>query len=146
MQIRTMTISDYDGLYALWMSCEGMGLNDVDDSREGIARFLRRNTTTCFAALEGNTIVGCILAGHDGRRGYIYHTAVKPECRSQGIGKALVEAALAALREQNISKVALVAFSRNEAGNVFWERMGFTQRDDLNYRDKPLVDMKRIDT
>jgi len=146
MQIRIMTVNDYDGLYALWTSCKGMGLNDVDDSPEGIERYLRRNPSTSFVAAEGDAIVGCILAGHDGRRGYIYHTAVKPECRSQGIGKALVEAALAALREENIGKVALVAFSRNEAGNAFWERMGFTMRDDLSYRNKNLVEMVRIDT
>lgn len=128
MEIRVMTSEDYDGLYALWTSCKGMGLNDVDDSREGIVRFLRRNPTTCFVAQEEDTILGCILAGHDGRRGYIYHTAVKPEHRGKGIGKALV------------------AFSRNEAGNAFWERMGFTQRDDLSYRNRTLVDMIRIDT
>lgn len=146
MQIRTMTVNDYAGLYALWTSCKGMGLNDVDDSPEGIERYLRRNQSTCFVAVEAGEIVGCIMAGHDGRRGYIYHTAVKPERRVQGIGKALVDAAMAALREEGISKVALVAFSRNEAGNAFWERMGFTRRDDLSYRNKTLADMNRMDT
>lgn len=146
MQIRIMTVNDYHGLYALWTSCKGMGLNDVDDSPEGIARYLRRNPSTCFVAVESGEIVGCIMAGHDGRRGYIYHTAVKPECRGQGIGKALVQAAMEALREEGISKVALVAFARNEAGNAFWERMGFTRRDDLSYRNKTLVDMNRMDT
>lgn len=146
MQIRIMTVDDYVGLYALWTSCKGMGLNDVDDSAEGIERYLRRNPSTCFVAVEAGEIVGCIMAGHDGRRGYIYHTAVKPERRVQGIGKALVDAAMAALREEGISKVALVAFSRNEAGNAFWERMGFTRRDDLSYRNKTLADMNRMDT
>ena len=146
MELRVMVPEDYDGIHALWMSCKGMGLNDVDDSREGIGRFLRRNPATCFVALEGDAIVGCIMAGHDGRRGYIYHTAVKPECRGRGIGRALVEAALTALREERISKVALVAFSRNEEGNAFWECMGFTLRNDLSYRNKTLVDMIRMDT
>ncbi|MBQ8312828.1 MAG: GNAT family N-acetyltransferase [Clostridia bacterium] len=146
MELRVMTPQDYDGLYALWTSCKGMGLNDVDDSREGIERYLRRNPTTSFVAVEDGEIVGCIMAGHDGRRGYIYHTAVKPERRGHGIGTALVEAAMAALRDEQISKVALVAFARNEVGNAFWERMGFTQRDDLSYRNKSLVDMKRMDT
>ncbi len=146
MQIRVMSIADYDGLYALWTSCKGMGLNDVDDSREGIGRYLRRNPTTSFVAVEDGAVVGCIMVGHDGRRGYIHHTAVKPECRGRGIGTALVEAAMAALREELISKVALVAFSRNEVGNAFWERMGFTQREDLTYRNKSLVAMTRMDT
>jgi len=76
MTIRIMTIDDYDRVYALWLSCRGMGLNDIDDSKEGVARFLRRNPSTVFVAEEGNRIVGVIMAGHDGRRGYIHHTAV----------------------------------------------------------------------
>lgn len=144
--IRTMTIHDYDRLYELWLSCAGMGLNDVDDSREGIARYLERNPKTSFVAEVDGRIVGCIMAGHDGRRGYIHHTAVHPEYRKQGIASALVEAALAVLKDEGISKVALVVFSRNETGNAFWERQGFTGRDDLTYRNRTLVEMTRIDT
>jgi len=146
MDIRVMTIEDYDGLYALWLSCKGMGLNDVDDSRDGVERYLRRNPTTSFVAVEVGRIVGCIMAGHDGRRGYIYHTAVHPDCRKMGIGAALVNAALEALKRENISKVALVVFSRNETGNAFWERMGFTLREDLCYRNRNLVELVRMDT
>lgn len=146
MDIRVMCAEDYDGLYALWTSCKGMGLNSVDDSREGIARYLERNPRTSFVAVEDGRVVGCIMAGHDGRRGYIYHTAVHPNRRRQGIGHGLVEAALAALRREGISKVALVAFARNEAGNAFWEQEGFTLRDDLAYRNRTLVDMIRMDT
>lgn len=146
MTIRTMQTSDYDAVYALWLSCKGMGLNSVDDSREGIARYLRRNPSTCFVAEENGAIAGVILAGHDGRRGYIYHAAVRPDLRGQGIGKALVDSAIGALKAEGITKVALVAFSRNEAGNVFWEKMGFNQRTDLAYRNKKLCDMERIDT
>ena len=146
MNIRVMTKQDYEKVYALWLSCKGMGLNDVDDSREGIARYLRRNPTTSFVAEAEGNIVGCIMAGHDGRRGYIHHTAVRPECRKQGVGTALVEAALTALRAEGISKVALVAFGRNETGNAFWARQGFSLREDLSYRNRTLVDMIRMDT
>lgn len=146
MIIRTMHIDDYDQLYALWLSCTGMGLNSVDDSREGIARYLRRNPTTCFAAEEDGRIVGAILCGHDGRRGYISHTAVHPDFRGRQLGTQLVDAALAALRAEGIAKVVLVVFSRNEGGNAFWEKMGFTTRPDLTYRNKTLVEMERIDT
>ncbi len=146
MLIRTMTISDYDAVYALWLSCAGMGLNSMDDSREGIGRFLHRNPSTCFVAESGGEISGCIMAGHDGRRGFIYHTAVRPGCRRQGIGGALVRAALDALQEEGISKTALVVFARNEAGNAFWERMGFAAREDLVYRNCALREMERIDT
>lgn len=146
MEIRPMTADDYSAVYALWLSCKGMGLNNIDDSEAGIGQYLRRNPDTCFVAEENNAIVGVILAGNDGRRGYIHHTAVSPECRGRGIGSALVESALQALRQCGISKVALVAFSSNRVGNAFWERMGFTVREDLVYRNKCLTEMTRIDT
>jgi len=91
--------------------------------------------TTNFVAEVNNAIVGVILCGNDGRRGYIYHTIVKFNCRKQGIGKALVEAAINALKEEIIYKVALVIFSNNDLGNSFWESVGFTKRDDLIYRN-----------
>lgn len=138
MHLRTMTLKDYDAVYALWLSCPGMGLNDTDDSREGIERFLKRNPDTCFVAEEEGKILGAILTGHDGRRGHIGHTAVLPEYQHRGIGKALVEAALQSLEKQGITKVNLVAFASNKEGNAFWERMGFTAREDLIYRNREL--------
>lgn len=146
MRIRRMTMDDYDRLYALWLSCKGMGLNDVDDSREGIARYLARNPNTCFVAEEEGVLAGAILAGHDGRRGYIYHTAVSPDYRRRRIGAALVESALDALRNEGISKAALVVFSHNEDGNAFWESREFSMREDLAYRNRALVTMVRKDT
>ena len=91
-------------------------------------------------------IIGVILSGHDGRRGYIYHTAVNDDYRGQGIGTILVENTMNALKEEGINKVALVAFCRNKIGNEFWENRGFTVREDLVYRNKALVELKRIDT
>ncbi|MDY3791776.1 MAG: GNAT family N-acetyltransferase [Oscillospiraceae bacterium] len=146
MTIRKITIGDYEKMYALWLSCKGMGLNDTDDSKEGIKRFLDLNPETCFAACENDRIIGVILAGNDGRRGFIYHTAVSPDCRGRGVGTALVNAALEALKNLGIAKTALVVFDRNETGNAFWEKQGFTARNDLVYRNKALVDMVRIDT
>ena len=87
-----------------------------------------------------------ILAGHDGRRGFIHHTAVSPLHRKEGIGTKLSDEALRALKKEGITKVALVAFKRNQQGNEFWEKHGFQVREDLNYRNKALVDLKRIDT
>ncbi|MBQ8510120.1 MAG: GNAT family N-acetyltransferase [Clostridia bacterium] len=145
MTIRPMTIADYDAVYALWMSCTGMGLNNLDDSREGIERFLARNPDTCFVA-EEDGIIGVILTGSDGRRGYIYHTAVHPAHRKRGIGSALVQRTLDALKAIGIHKAALVVFARNADGNAFWEKLGFTVRDDLTYRNLTLTEMVRIDT
>lgn len=144
--IRKMTIDDYEEVYALWMSCEGMGLNDIDDSRDGIARFLDRNPDTCFTAESDNRMIGVIMAGNDGRRGYIYHTAVHPDFRDQGIGASLVDAAMNALKALGITKTALVVFERNHDGNAFWEKQGFTVRSDLIYRNKAIREMTRIDT
>jgi ribosomal protein S18 acetylase RimI-like enzyme len=146
MTIRKMTSDDYDGLYALWMSTPGMGLNTTDDSREGITKYLMRNPTTSFVAECDGEIVGCILCGHDGRRGYIYHTAVKASERGRGIGSALLERAMNALASEKITKVALVVFTRNEIGDRFWENRGFIQRNDLVYRNRNIIELERIDT
>ena len=146
VDVRLMTIDDYDKVYALWLSCAGMGLNNLDDSREGIEKYFARNPETCFVAEEDGSIAGVIIAGNDGRRGYIYHTAVNPDYRRRGIGSELVDKALNALKSLGINKVALVVFSRNENGNAFWEKVGFTVRDDLTYRNISLADIVRIDT
>ena len=144
--IRVMNTEDYDRVYALWMSCKNMGFNNLDDSRQGIEKYLKRNPSTCFVAEQDDAIVGVILAGHDGRRGFIHHMAVAEDCRRQGIATDLLDQALAALKEEGINKAALLVFNRNEAGNAFWERQGFTVRDDVTYRNKELTEMIRIDT
>ena len=145
--IRPMDIAHYDQLRALWLSTPGMGLNDLDDSREGIAKFIARNPRTSFVATEnGFDVIGAIMCGHDGRRGYIYHTCVRADMQGKGIGRTLVEAALDALKAEGIHKAALVVFQRNEKGNVFWEKLGFTVREDLTYRNRTLTEMVRMDT
>ncbi len=146
MKYRTMTTADYEAVYDLWLSCKGMGLNNVDDSKDGIDRFLKRNPETCFVAEENSEIIGVILAGNDGRRGYIYHTAVSPAHRHKGIASKLLEKSLTALSDIGITKAALVVFDNNKDGNVFWEKQNFTVREDLVYRNKTLTEMKRIDT
>ena len=88
--IRRMTIEDYDGVKALWMSIKGFAIRSLDDSREGVARFLTRNPDTSVVAVEDNRIVGAILCGHDGRRGCLYHVCVAENYRMRGIGKAMV--------------------------------------------------------
>lgn len=144
--IRQMTIADYDDVYSFWLNTPGMGLNDIDDSRDGIAKYLERNPRTCYVAVEQDRIVGAILSGHDGRRGYIYHTAVDAAMRKRGIGTALVQAAMDALKAEGISKAALVVFANNSIGNAFWEKRGFAVRTDLHYRNKAILDLKRRDT
>lgn len=146
MTIKLLTCYDHPRVSKLWLSTPGMGLNTADDGEEGFARYLRRNPNTCFIAEEEEALVGVILAGHDGRRGYLYHLAVLPAYRNRGIGRALVDAAMSALEKEGIHKTALVVFSKNAAGNAFWEKIGFTAREDLVYRNKNIHSMERIDT
>jgi len=146
LNIRTMTIDDYERVYDLWINTPGMGLNSIDDSRGGIEKYLKRNPTSCFVAESDDKIVGVIISGHDGRRGYIYHTAVLQQYRKLGIAKCLVDKAIEALDKEGINKVALVAFNKNEIGNSFWENIGFDERTDLVYRNKNIHELDRIDT
>lgn len=146
MTIRKMRLMDYEGAYALWLSCSGMGLNTIDDSKDGVALFLARNPDTCFVAEENGALIGVVMAGSDGRRGYIYHAAVDSNYRRQGIGTALVRTALDALKSIGITKTALVVFGHNAAGNSFWEKMGFSQRSDLVYRNITLIEADKINT
>ena len=135
MTIRTMAIEDSDGVYALWMSIKGFAIRSVDDSREGVSIFLKRNPTTSVVAEENGKIVGAILCGHDGRRGCMYHVCVAEEYRMHGIGRQMVVMAMEALKKERINKVSLIAFTKNDIGNAFWKKIGWTKREDLNYYD-----------
>ena len=117
IEYRLMTIEDYEQAYDLWILC-GNGLNNKDDSREGIDRYLKRNPTTSFVAVCEEKVVGVILCGHDGRRGIIQNACVSPEYRRFGIGSKLVDLALEALKAEGINKVLLVAFKKNEGGII----------------------------
>ena len=133
MEIRVMKAEDYDKLYELWMTIKGFGIRSIDDSREGVARFLKRNPTTSVTAWDGDTLIGAILCGHDGRRAGLYHVCVKEAYRKHGIGQKLVERCLEALKKEKISKVNLIAFKKNEVGNRFWQKLGWKYCDNVNY-------------
>lgn len=133
--IRTMTAKDYEQVHALWMQISGFGIRSVDDSREGVERFLKRNPQCSIVAERDGNIIGSILCGHDGRRGCLYHVCVHPDFRKQGIGKAMVIQAMQALKREQINKVCLIAFTKNDIGNAFWKEIGWTKREDLNYYD-----------
>lgn len=133
--IRAMTSEDYDNVHALWMKIKGFAIRSIDDSREGVERFLTRNPGISVVAEEDGKIVGAILCGHDGRRGCMYHVCVDPDYRLKGIGKSMVVFAMEALRKEKINKVSLIAFTQNDVGNAFWKEIGWTKREDLNYYD-----------
>ncbi len=135
VNIRTMTIEDYEGVHALWLSIKGFSIRSIDDSYEGVEKFLRRNPGTSIVAEEDGEIIGAILCGHDGRRATFYHVCVREDRRKQGIGKAMVVMAMNELKKEKINKVALIAFTKNDVGNAFWKSIGWKQRTDLNYYD-----------
>jgi len=130
-----MTIEDYDQVYDLWTRIRGFALRSIDDSYEGVERFLRRNPTTSVVAVEDGRIVGSILCGNDGRRGCFYHVCVDECYRRKGIGRKMVVMAMEALKDEKVNKVCLIAFTRNDIGNAFWNTIGWTKRQDLNYYD-----------
>ena len=138
MMIREMREEDYEEVYALWQSVKGMGLRSIDDSKEGICRFLKRNPSTSIVAVENEKVVGSVLCGHDGRRGCFYHVSVHSGHRRKGFATQMVSVAMEALKKEKISKVTLIAFKKNDIGNKFWNTIGWLRRDDLNYYEYTL--------
>ena len=133
IRIQPMTVEDYDDVRALWMTIRGFGIRALDDSREDIERFIARNPTTSVVARDGDRIVGSILCGSDGRQGALYHVCVAKEYRRRGIGTQMVAFCMHQLRYMGINKVSLIAFTTNEAGNAFWNKIGWTKKTNVNY-------------
>ncbi len=133
MIIRKMTIGDYEEAFEMWLQAGESGIRTKEDSHEGIERFLERNPDTSFIAEIDGRIVGVLMCGQDGRRGYIYHTAIRDPSRSRTIGKALLSAMSEAMNRLQIAKVGLLIDGENDSGSVFWEQQGWIKRDDLMY-------------
>ena len=132
IQILPMGEEDYDAVRALWMTIRGFGIRALDDSREDVIRFIRRNPTTSVVAVADGRIVGSILCGSDGRQGTLYHVCVAREYRRRRIGTRMVGYCMTRLREMGINKVSLIAFANNDAGNAFWQQIGW-KKSDVNY-------------
>lgn len=135
-QIAEMTAEDYDEVLALWRSTEGIGLDEGTDSREGMVAYLHRNPGLSFVARQQSRIVGAVLCGHDGRRGYLHHLAVDSACRHQGIGRMLVDTCLRKLGVLGIRKCNIFLFSNNETGEDFWKQVGWQERAELKVLQK----------
>lgn len=142
--IKVMTIDDYNELFKMWVNTPNMGLRSLDDSKEGISRFLKRNPNTNFVAYEDNKLVGAILSGHDGRRGYVYHTVVLPEYRRRGIASSLIRAAVGALQKEGITRVCLNVMETNEQGKNFWISKGWEKKDFLAFYSKAITDKENL--
>ena len=135
LELHEMTVADYEETYALWEESEGIGLGE-SDRRDAIASFLERNPGSSFVARIDGRLVGAVLCGNDGRRGFIHHLAVAPSHRHAGIGRALVARCLEGVAELGIAKCHLFVFHENDAGNEFWRRTGWTERAELKMFSK----------
>jgi ribosomal protein S18 acetylase RimI-like enzyme len=131
------SIEAYDQVMSLWQLCEGIGLSGAD-SKRNIKYYLERNPALSFVAQRNDVMVGAVLSGHDGRRGYIHHLAVHPDYRNKGIGKKLVERCLVALQSIGIQKCHLFIFNNNTEGIRFWNSIGWTQRFDISLISKTI--------
>ncbi|MBQ1822448.1 MAG: GNAT family N-acetyltransferase [Lachnospiraceae bacterium] len=132
ISLREMRPEDFEAVHELWMSIHGFAIRSVDDSYEGVLRFLKRNPGCSVVAEKAGEVVGSILCGHDGRTACFYHVCVREDCRKHGIGKEMVTFCMRALQREQVSKISLVAFMNNEVGNQFWNAEGWTRRQDLN--------------
>lgn len=117
-------MADYDGAVALWGHVEGVEICE-GDSREEIRRYLERNPGLSRVAEEGGVIVGAVLCGHDGRRGWIYHLAVDPECRGRGTAKLLIDDCVRSLHDAGIPRSIILVAGDNPEGRAFWVRNGW---------------------
>ncbi len=123
-QLRAMTEAEIPAACALWAKAEGVELAEGDSAGE-IASYLRRNPGLSTVAFDRGQLVGAVLAGHDGRRGYVYHLAVSPECRGRGIGGAMMQRSLAGLKAAGVVRVLLLVAADNDGGMTFWTKQGW---------------------
>lgn len=137
IRLTPLGLAMYDELLALWKGTPGMGLSSADE-KEHLAVFLRRNRGLSFAAVKDGKIVGTVLAGHDGRRGFLYHLCTAESERKRGLGRRLAERALAGLARRGIAKCHVMVFADNEQGKGFWIRFGFKPRGDIALFSKDL--------
>ena len=135
--IKSMTLADYGEVLCLWQNAEGVGLGE-SDTRTAIASYLKRNRGMSFVARDGKKLVGAVLCGHDGRRGYLHHLAVADSHRRKGIGTKLVDRCLAELKRLAIPRCNIFLYAHNTSGERFWKKSGWNKRVDLCVMQKVL--------
>ena len=144
IRYRRLRVADFAEILALWKRTEGIGLN-ASDRREAIGRYLRRNPGLSFVATVRGRVIGTLLCGHDGRRGYLHHLAVARRWRRRGVGRKLVTACLEKLRTEGIPKCNLFLFSSNRTGQTFWQHLGWNIRPDLQLVQRETATASRPD-
>ena len=134
-----MHTSDYEQALQLWQSLPGIGLSSADE-KDNICGFLQKNPSTCFAALKNGNLIGTVLGGSDGRRGYIHHLAVQKSEQNKGIGKKLVDLCLNEFKKSGIQKCHIFVISDNAEGITFWKKIGWQLRNDILVMSKEIKD------
>ena len=137
-KIKKMDIKNYNEIKNLWKNSDGIGMNDHDDSKKFLNKFIKRNPNTCFVVEYKSEIIGTILGGNDGRRGTIYHLMVKPDHRKNGIGKKLLEKVENVFKKEGLRRINLFVLKENEVGNKFWENNGYEIRNVALFRSKKI--------
>jgi len=130
VEIRAMAVSDYRAVFLLFSETPGVTVRDAD-SYESIVQYLERNPGLSFVAADRGCIVGCVLCGHDGRRGYLHHLVVSSPYRGKGIAKLLVSHCVEALGQLGIKKSHVDVLVTNSGARTFWSKIGWHQRDDI---------------
>ena len=130
MIIREMTIADYEEIFEMWQTTTKRALSEADE-KSHIERYLNRNKGLSQVAVVDGKIVGTVLAGHDGRQGFIHHMAVMPEYRRHHIGQKLAKTAVEKIKAEGIAEVYIFSFRDNSVGQSFWKNLGFEKRDDV---------------
>lgn len=130
-----MIIEDYDEVYAMWQITSKRALSSAD-SRENIRRYLERNPEMSQVAVCDGRIVGTVLAGHDGRTGFIHHTAVHPDYRRRHIGRAMAKKAIEMLAKCGIEKTQIYCYKDNRTGQKFWQSLGFDRTENVLFEKK----------
>lgn len=135
-RIRAMVIDDYPAVLDLWQRSEGIGLNE-SDTREAVDAYLRRNPgMSAVSESDADVIVGAVLCGHDGRRGYLHHLAVEPAFRRHGLGRQLLAWSFERFQEAGVPRCNILVFQDNESGADFWSHNGWNARTDLRVFQK----------
>ena len=135
--IREMVLKDFLQAYRLWQNTDGIGLSGAD-APDKLELFLERNPHLSFVAVDGDILVGAVLCGHDGRRGYIYHLAVDRAYRRLGIGRNLVKSCLDGLESCKVEKCHIMVYEQNRAGQEFWSKMGWKNRDEIHLMSRSI--------
>jgi ribosomal protein S18 acetylase RimI-like enzyme len=138
VQIRPVAADDLDALIELWVACELT--RPWNDPRVDIERKLADSPALLLVGTDGRVVVGSVMAGYDGLRGWINYLAVSPEQRGRGLGRALMDAAEERLAALGCVKINLQLRNTNAAARGFYEAIGYGQDPVVSFAKRLVSD------